>query len=34
METINENNLSISEFEDISELSAEELEVIAGGMVG
>jgi hypothetical protein len=31
MEIINEKNLSISEFEDISELSTEELEVIAGG---
>ena len=31
METVNENNLSISEFQDFNELNAEELEEIAGG---
>jgi|GEM_PF-5383630 len=31
MESVNEINLSISEFQDINELTAEELEAIAGG---
>lgn len=33
MKTINENNLSISEFQDFNELNAEELEEVSGGGV-
>lgn len=31
MEIVNENNLSISEFQDANELNAEELEEVTGG---
>jgi len=31
MESVNEINLSISEFQDVNELNAEELEAVAGG---
>jgi hypothetical protein len=34
METVNEINLSISEFQDVNELNAEELEAVAGGDIG